>query len=36
VTPWAWLKFTIFLWLLRKTLKLAGWLLLGRSTLKWI
>ena len=29
VTPWAWLKFTIFLWLLRKTLKLTGWLLLA-------
>ena len=29
MTVWAWLKFTIFLWLLRKTLKLAGWLLLA-------
>jgi hypothetical protein len=29
VTPWAWLKFTIFLWLLRKTVKLTGWLLLA-------
>ena len=29
MTPWAWLKFTIFLWLLRKTLKLTGWLLLA-------
>ena len=29
VTPWAWMKFTIFLWLLRKTLKLTGWLLLA-------
>ena len=29
MTPWAWMKFTIFLWLLRKTLKLTGWLLLA-------
>ena len=29
MTPWAWMKFTIFLWLLRKTLKLSGWLLLA-------
>jgi hypothetical protein len=29
MSPWAWLKFTIFLWLLRKTVKLTGWLLLA-------
>ena len=29
VTPWSWLKFTIVLWLLRKTLKITGWLLLA-------
>ena len=29
MTPWAWMKFTIFVWLLRKTLKLTGWLLLA-------
>ena len=33
VTPWAWLKFTIFLWLLRKTLKLTGWLLLAAAVI---
>jgi hypothetical protein len=33
VTPWAWLKFTIFLWLLRKTPKLTGWLLLAAVVL---
>ena len=29
VTIWSWLKLTIFLWLLRKAFKLAGWLLLA-------
>ena len=33
MTPWAWLKFTIFLWLLRKTLKLTGWLLLTAAVI---
>ena len=33
MTPWAWLKFTIFLWLLRKTLKLTGWLLLAAAVI---
>jgi Helicase HerA, central domain len=29
VTVWAWLKFTFFLWLLRKAARLAWWLLLA-------
>jgi hypothetical protein len=29
VTVWAWLKFTFFLWLIRKAFKLAWWLLLA-------
>jgi hypothetical protein len=33
VSPWAWLKFTIFLWLLRKTIKLTGWLLLAAAVI---
>ena len=33
MSPWAWLKFTIFLWLLRKTLKLTGWLLLAAAVI---
>ena len=33
MTPWAWLKFTIFLWLLRKTVKLTGWLLLAAAVI---
>ena len=31
MTAWTWLKFTIFLWLLRKTFKLTGWLLLAAA-----
>ena len=33
MSPWAWLKFTIFLWLLRKTVKLTGWLLLAATVI---
>ena len=33
MSPWAWLKFTIFLWLLRKTVKLTGWLLLAAAVI---
>ena len=33
VSPWAWLKLTIFLWLLRKTVKLTGWLLLAAAVI---
>jgi hypothetical protein len=29
MTVWSWVRFTITLWLLRKAVKLAGWLLLG-------
>ena len=29
MTVWAWLKFTFFLWLIRKAVKLAWWLLLA-------
>jgi hypothetical protein len=29
MTVWAWLRFTITLWLLRKAARLAGWLLLA-------
>jgi hypothetical protein len=32
VTVWAWLKFTFFLWLIRKAFKLAWWLLLAVAT----
>ena len=31
MTVWAWLKLTIVLWLLRKTVKLTGWLLLAAA-----
>ena len=33
MSPWAWMKFTTFLWLLRKTLKLTGWLLLAAAVI---
>ena len=33
MSPWAWLKFTIFLWLLRKAIKLTGWLLLAAAVI---
>ena len=33
MSPWSWLKFTIFLWLLRKTIKLTGWLLLAAAVI---
>ena len=29
MTVWSWLRFTITLWLLRKAIKLTGWLLLA-------
>ena len=29
MSAWSWLKFTLFLWLFRKTVKLSGWLLLA-------
>ena len=32
MTVWAWLKFTFFLWLIRKAFKLAWWLLLAVAT----
>ena len=30
MSVWSWLKLTACLWLLRKMVKVAGWLLLGR------
>ncbi len=33
MSPWAWLKLTIFLWLLRKAIKLTGWLLLAAAVI---
>ena len=36
MSVWAWLKFTAFLWLLRKAVKLTGWLLLaGLAVAAW-
>ena len=29
MTVWTWLRFTVTLWLLRKAVKLTGWLLLA-------
>ena len=33
MTVWSWLRLTIALWLLRKTLKLTGWLLLAAAVI---